>query len=247
MDIVQKESIKISNALLVDGLIDIAEDEGVLDTLKRHGSIARLIPIHDTDSKYHNHTIVEYTFGSAMESISPLLPLTYTDKEDPSLTLQIRALSSVYSWEESSGATTSYISTLKNIAKKSGKPFTALLREELSHISSSLVPDEVDEEEPVLDELNANKEQNTSTVQSPSSISNEQIPDIDGLHRSDKRLSGPMSHVQINPAEVQKVIVEHIVKSEVAAAIPSTTVVKLRPFSGRIPQPSHESDYDTWR
>lgn len=55
-----------------------------------------------------------------------------------------------------------------------------------------------------------------------------------------------MSHVQLNPAEEQKVIVEHIVKSEVAAEIPSTAVVKLHPFSRRILQPSNESDYDTW-
>lgn len=66
----------------------------------------------------------------------------------------------------------------------------------------------------MLDELNANKEQDTVNVQSPSFIPNEEILYHDGLPRSDRRLSGPMSHVQINPAEVQKVIVEHIVKSD---------------------------------
>ena len=104
-----------------------------------------------------------------------MLPLSYTDKDDPSLTYQIRALSSVYSCEESFGATTSYLSTLKTIAKQSGKSFNALLREELSQISSSLIPDEMDADEPALDELNSIKEQNASkrNVQSPCSILNE--------------------------------------------------------------------------
>ena len=99
MEVVQKESIKISNALLLSGPINTLEDEEVLDLLKRHGSITRVLPINDPESKYHDHSIVEYNSGSAIESISPLLPLSYTDKDDPSLTYQIRALSSVYSCE----------------------------------------------------------------------------------------------------------------------------------------------------
>ncbi|ROL51100.1 hypothetical protein DPX16_14631 [Anabarilius grahami] len=57
---------------------------------------------------------------------------------------------------------------------QSGKSFNALLREELSQISSSLIPDEVDEKESELDELYSIKEQNASkmNVQSPSPILN---------------------------------------------------------------------------
>lgn len=45
MEIVQKESVKILNALLVSGPINTLEDEEVLDLLKQHGSIARVLPI----------------------------------------------------------------------------------------------------------------------------------------------------------------------------------------------------------
>lgn len=106
----------------------------------------------------------------------------------------------------------------------------------------------MDEDEAAVNEHNSSKEQNVSKMnaQSPNSVLKEPALDHDDLPRSDRWLSGTMSHVQFNPAEVQKVIVEHIVKSEVASAIPSTAVVRLRPFSGRINQPSNESDYDTW-
>ncbi|KAF4115066.1 hypothetical protein G5714_002555 [Onychostoma macrolepis] len=185
MEVVQKESVKIVTSLLVNGPVSTLEDEGVLDLLKRHGSIARVIPVNNLESKYHDHTIVEYNSGSAIESISPFLPLSYTSKENPSLSYQIRALSSVYSWEESSDATTSYLSTLKNIAKLTGKSFNALLREELSQISSSLTPDEVDEDEAALVELSSTKEQNASktNAQSPGSVRNEPALNHDDLPR----------------------------------------------------------------
>ncbi len=201
------------------------------------------------ESDYHDHTIVEYNSGLAIESIRPFLPLSYTSKENPDLTYQIRTLSSVYSGQENSDATTSYLSNLKHIAKLTGKSFNALLREELSQISSSLSPNWADEEEAVLVKLSSPKEQHTSKVNAQilSSVHSEPALDREDLPSSDRQLSRTMSQVQLNPAEIQKVIVEHIVKSEVALAIPSTTVIKLRPFSGRIPQPSNESDYDTWR
>ncbi len=189
---------------------------------------------------------MEYNSGLAIESISPFLPLSYTSKENPGLTYQIRTLSSLYSGEESSDATTSYLSNLKHIAKLTGKSFNALLREELSQISSFLSLNGADEEEVVLVKLSSPKEQHTSKVNAQilSSVPSEPALDREDIPSSDRQLSRTMSQVQLNPAEIQKVIVEHIVKSEVASAIPSTTVIKLRPFSGRIPW--YESDYDTW-
>lgn len=187
--------IKITS-LLVDGPVSTLEDEGLFNLLKRHGSIARVIPVSNMESKYHDHTIVEYNFGSAIELISPFLPLSYTSKENPSLTYQIRTLSSVYSCEESTDATTSYLSTLKNIAKLTGKSFNALLQEELSQISSSWTPDDVDEDEAALVELSSTEEQNVSktNVQSPGSVWNVLALYHDDLPRSDKWFSGTMSH-----------------------------------------------------
>ncbi|CAI5671417.1 unnamed protein product [Oreochromis niloticus] len=53
-----------------------------------------------------------------------------------------------------------------------------------------------------------------------------------------------MSAAELNPPEVQRYVVEHIVKSEDATIRSSR---KLRMFSGRLPHPQHEVDYDTWR
>uniref|UniRef100_A0A674MFW3 Paraneoplastic antigen Ma-like C-terminal domain-containing protein n=1 Tax=Takifugu rubripes TaxID=31033 RepID=A0A674MFW3_TAKRU len=50
----------------------------------------------------------------------------------------------------------------------------------------------------------------------------------------------------ITPPEVQKVVVEHIVRSE-APGSQFNAPFRLRQFSGKQPCPSHEVDFDTWR
>lgn len=54
-----------------------------------------------------------------------------------------------------------------------------------------------------------------------------------------------MSAHDFNPPEVQRYVVEHIVKSDDTSMHLSSQ--RLRAFSGRLPRPQHESDYDTWR
>lgn len=50
----------------------------------------------------------------------------------------------------------------------------------------------------------------------------------------------------VNPPDVQKVIVEHIVRNE-DSALQVHTSLRLRPFSERVPGPNNEVDYETWR
>ena len=62
----------------------------------------------------------------------------------------------------------------------------------------------------------------------------------------DERRAPSLSVSDINPPEVQKVVVEHIVRREgTGSLLPSP--VRLRSFSGKIPRHNSEADYDTWR
>ncbi|RXN28207.1 zinc finger CCHC domain-containing 12-like protein [Labeo rohita] len=50
----------------------------------------------------------------------------------------------------------------------------------------------------------------------------------------------------LNPPDVQRLVVEHVVRTEEANS-QSFTATRLRAFSGRIPRPVNEAEYDTWR
>lgn len=48
----------------------------------------------------------------------------------------------------------------------------------------------------------------------------------------------------LNPQEVQRIVVEHVIKNE--ASSPSPSSKRLRSFSGRMPKPPGEVDFETW-
>lgn len=49
----------------------------------------------------------------------------------------------------------------------------------------------------------------------------------------------------VNPPEIQRVVVEHLIKNEGISHMHAP--FRLRVFSGKIPRPSTEVDYDAWR
>lgn len=48
-----------------------------------------------------------------------------------------------------------------------------------------------------------------------------------------------------NPPDVQKIIVEHVIKSDNSISTNQGTK-RLRPFSGKLPKPPNEVDFQTW-
>ncbi|KAK7922046.1 hypothetical protein WMY93_008948 [Mugilogobius chulae] len=54
-----------------------------------------------------------------------------------------------------------------------------------------------------------------------------------------------LSMPDLNPPEVQRLVVEHIVKND--DSMLHTSTQRLRVFSGRFPRPQNESDYETFR
>ncbi|GAA6081702.1 zinc finger CCHC domain-containing protein 18-like [Tachysurus ichikawai] len=76
--------------------------------------------------------------------------------------------------------------------------------------------------------------------------------DYSGEHNSDTvhrvvtgNVSPTIEAKDVNPPEVQRIVVEHIVKSDCIS--PSNASFRLRVFSGKVPRPTGEVDYDTWR
>ncbi|KAK3505584.1 hypothetical protein QTP70_005014, partial [Hemibagrus guttatus] len=71
------------------------------------------------------------------------------------------------------------------------------------------------------------------------------FPQVSPVREKPETLNGTAFVPNVNPPEVQRVVVEHIVKSEEASSHMHTPS-KLRFFSGRFPRPGNEMDYETW-
>lgn len=137
MDFVQGTSVKIPNAVIVDGITGLAQDEEVIDFLKKYGAIQRTIFVDESSELYKN-LIVEYSSGQAVEALQPLLPYRHTLKNDPNVVYNVEALSNVFTSKLGSSATKTYLTELKELAKLSGKDYETILKEMMTQISSDV-------------------------------------------------------------------------------------------------------------
>ncbi len=248
MDIVEAEGIKIPNSVIVTGLTNTEHDNELIDTLKRYGSFARTFTISDKMSEFYQSTIFEYNSGQALQSLEPQLPYTHQLSSDPGIIYHVKALSSVFTQQLGSSVTKSYLEGLKEIAKMSGTNFEAVLSQMLSQMSAELTPVSTN-----LEPEDGNPSEQPSQVLSSESCNTKfakpsQADELLSQHTPIKSNAAPLytSQQVFNPPEVQKLIVEHVVRSgEVAAQGPVQS--RLRVFSGKCPRPGNEVDYDTWR
>lgn len=263
MDVIQSKGVKVPNSLLISGLVNSEEDEEVLGFLKQFGPINRIIEVTEQTSEFFGKAIVEYSSGAAVKALDESLPLDKQSDSNCDVVFHIDALASVYSCERGSGLTKTFLSDLQNIAELSGKSFEHVLRDELTRITdfvgrlgqseeSEIPPSAVPEEsiERAIEALPTDKSsthslKNTSTLDPDPPSSNSDPPATVAVQKQSTS-SFMSSPDNLTPPEVQRVVVEHIVKSSEFSShmhVPS----KLRPFSGRVPCPNFEVDYDTWR
>ena len=255
---IQSENVKVPYSVIVTGLSETVVDDEIIDYLKQYGPIARVIK-----SRSRDHVIVEFGSAAALKALEGVLPLDRPTDINTDIVHHVEALASVYSCERGTGITQTFLSELKDMANLSGKSFEQVLRDELSRITVftgeqmgeqgqedivegstpvappsvvSLIAADTKKDPPVLESDFLSGEA-SSTFRAPAIAT----PGLgDSLHTFN------LSHDHLTPPEVQRVVVEHIVKS---TDLPPRyhSSAKLRPFSGRVPCPSFEVDYDTWR
>jgi len=259
MEVVQASSVKIPNSVIVSGVDGTDTDEELYDFLKQYGSIHRIVEVESPESETGKQVIVEYVSGAALQSLSPMLPYELHGlhaKTQTDITYHIRSLASAYTPVASKLVTQTYLSELKEIAKLTGRDLAAVLKEELSVISEAvdletteaqiggIEPNPLDTPEQHVPGTAAQISPLLSTVHKPYALqgyswSPPKAP-------SEGKAQPAPKLPDINPPEVQRVIVEHIVRNE-ESAMQIHTPLRLRPFSGRCPHPNNEVDYETWR
>lgn len=260
MDFIQKSGVKIPNAVIVSGLTQTPEqDEQVIEFLKRYGKIDKILMVDDPQSEFFQNLIVEYSSGSAIEALEPRLPYEHMTQGDPPVVYEVNTLSSLYTTKVGCNVTRTYLTELKHLAKMSGKDYGEVLKEMMSQIGVDVeaMQRTVADSSPALVETTLLSPPET-TLLSPPAPNEPQLPtsfpdaapsghgDTDHATLANARRAPSISLTDMNPPDIQKVVVEHIVRRQ--DAVPHMqTQVRLRSFSGRTPIPNHETDYDTWR
>lgn len=256
MEVVEAENVKVPNSLIVKGLTQTEVDEELFEYLKQYGQISRIIKATEAGDQ----AIVEFESGAAVETLEESLPFDRVSDANPEIVHHVDALANVYSAEKGTGITGSFLSELKGMAKLSGKSFETVLQDELNRITNLVGTPKPTAEK--IQEIAPTVSASEPAVETPSDTDNVKDPDVidlaepspdvrttsittpdTGLGHSLTTVKPPPDH--LNPPEMQRLIVEHVVKStDLSSHVHS---VKLRTFSGRLPCPTAEVDYDTWR
>ncbi|KAK0151738.1 Zinc finger CCHC domain-containing protein 12 [Merluccius polli] len=239
MEVFEKLGIKIPNAVLIKGATDTEKDDEIIDFLKQYGPINRLVAVNEPSSEFDHNLIIEYNSGAAVAALAPLLPYTQTLENH---TYEVVSLASLYAENIGHEKTQVYLTELKQLAKVSGTNFAEVLKNMMSQIS-----DVVADEQSATEEEGGEGRQAGRTASQPSfKESPGHVEKLPKAKEATVRAKQTIPACDLNPPEVQRYVVEHIMKSEEAPThmLPSP---RLRVFSGKIPRPPHESDYDTWR
>ncbi|KAK0148985.1 Paraneoplastic antigen Ma1 [Merluccius polli] len=225
MDVIKSTNIKVQNSLIISGSLNVESDKELVEHLKQHCSIARFVSIDAPNTKFHEQVVVEYTDITAIQSLKPLLPATFPCQGEEGACHHLSALVDVYAPEVSSTTTETYLEQLQVVAQATGKSLEELLATELDKLNAAASPSA------------------TATLKfTPTPRVENSIP-----HISTGLKSSPNITINdINPPDIQRVVVEHIVRN--ADAFPPVhTSNRLRSFSGKCPHPNSEVDYETWR
>lgn len=167
----------------------------------------------------------------------------------PEVVYHIQNLASAYSIETSTSATVTYLSQLTDVAARSNRSFKDLLIDELAKIEESLGGDAPTAEPST--ELEPMSHHDEALPSLPLTANGSQVGTLNDTHPP-VGAAKQTPQIPINllsPPEVHwlcMVIVEHIVKSS-DVVFPPNSQYRLKPFSGRVPHPPFETDYDTWR
>ncbi|XP_055016596.1 uncharacterized protein LOC129411042 [Boleophthalmus pectinirostris] len=231
MDIFESLDIKIPNAVIVRGTPKCELDE-VEDFLLQYGAIERSVMINSTESEYHEMLVVEFKTTSAFDLLGPILPYKFKPSQNEYC---VKNLSKVYAASLGCSKTKTYLADLKQVAKMSGQDFTEVLQELMTQINEAVT------ELCPSSSQSCTKEQSTAPQHK---MATDSVPPRLKMAATPVPSAHNMSTAELNPPEVQRYVVEHIVKSDDIAIRSSH---RLRLFSGKVPRPQHEVDYDTWR
>lgn len=255
MEVVKSENVKIQNAVLVSGLTNTELDNEAFSFLEQHGPVAKMVKVPSAEKELK--VIIEFQHEATARELAKQLPLCRTTT-DPEVVYHIQSLASVYSTEVSASVTAAYLTDLRDLARRSSRSFEDILRAELARIGESVgkraeamvtetpaeseppsPPDECQVTPPVSPAIE--KASSVSITPQLAETASETV-----LLQEGKIQSPQVPADLISTPEVQRVIVEHIVKSSDVASH-SNLSYKLKPFSGRVPHPAFEVDYDAWR
>ncbi|XP_057685169.1 zinc finger CCHC domain-containing protein 12-like [Corythoichthys intestinalis] len=201
----------------VIGVTSHDADRHIVESLKDFGPVARIQRTRDTRQLDGDTVIVEFESGA---NVMPLLPMVVSNANNPGIKWQVThpPTSNLVTEQISSPFVSSDSSDSENDCNSDNSTTPLVCRRKKT------VEDECLQSLPT--KMTPKQNETGAYKKNRKMLHSQEMPEL--------------SNDVINPPEIQRVIVEHVIKSQ-----PSNSKW-MRTFSGRIPKPPGEADYETW-
>ena len=232
MDFCKRFQVDSQKTLYVTGVETNYSDDDISEFFRVNGKVSKIIRIPNEPHQAEGRTLVVYESEQAILKIDPSTLGELTSEIDPALKWFSKTIRDITQEEAGKEIARRYLQELQIMGGSGKAGFLSFFQSALQDCPTSQTETQMSNDQNVNTTTNGT---NTETVEPTSAFS----------PHTDTEAPAYVDESIYNPSHIQKVVVEHIIRNE-----PTNTPLahsKIRTFSGRLPRPNGEVDYDTWR
>lgn len=240
MDVCNRFGVHGRNSLYITG-VGAYTDKEISQVFEVNGDISKIIRIPNEPGQPEGRVLVEYVSDRSISRIDPITLGALPSPKDPSVMWSVRTIRDVCQEEIGRELARRYLDELEAVAGSSRAGFLSILQSELQESPATTPHLQTSPTEP-------RTTQSHDTPVHGTMEANQSEP-VEPTHFDSEPANGPVNLLNtdentFNPPQIQRMIVEHVIRSEPTTSSPTQ---RIRTFSGRMPRPNGEVDYDTWR
>uniref|UniRef100_A0A3B5ABC5 Paraneoplastic antigen Ma-like C-terminal domain-containing protein n=1 Tax=Stegastes partitus TaxID=144197 RepID=A0A3B5ABC5_9TELE len=227
-DVESEHGINAKRSILALGITDNDTNEAISKALEAYGTVVKIARLGQ------DRAIIEFRSEDAVERIKPDFPCEIPTTMDPALRWCFDSIDKIIISTSLPPSTVgadpneaASVNTLPSELSGSDSWETESEGSEIS--SSSKAPQKRPQPVPVTPQPNSTPPDKVTRPKK----------------RTQSVAPATLNANLLNPPDVQRIIVEHVIKSE-APPSQSSGSKRLRSFSGRVPKPPGEVDFETW-
>lgn len=248
MDICNQFDLHGPSCLYVTGISEAYSDTDIADFFKVNGDIKKIVRVPDDPDQPQGRVIIEYSMDRTISRLDPAQLGNQPSPNDPGVTWHVKTIREVCQEELGRELAQRCLAELSSLAGASKTSFWDALQPELQRAQPhSVFPSSPDTHIHSPDQIATSLSDEGEALGGVRSNTTNEIPQNPDVHNipSSAATSGPtFDQATVNPPYVQKVIVEHFIRNDSSTS--SYSQSRIRTFSGRVPKPNGEVDYDAW-
>ena len=250
--------IDAKRAVCVSGITSTDTDDDVIAAIDTYGVVKRVVRVHNTEGEVDN-VIVEFESEATRATLEPDIPFELQSVSDSTVKWQVTRVEEL----TKPGTSSQNPDVEKTSSQNPDADKTSPTSSDSSESDSESDPSS-DDTTPLIKRTSKkydivkplpnplaeqSKKGKTPVSVQKTAVSVQKTP-VSGkktpvsVKKKQSSVKMALTDDLTNPPEVQRIVVEHVIKNE--ASSPHNQSRWLRSFSGKVPKPPGEADYDTW-